>query len=360
MKTFVAFFAAALVAAPGALADGFAAPAAQLGTGVLSADGSVRYVAAPAFDNTSLLAIETESGLVVNETQILGSYGIPVLSFRPAGFHGLSADGRTLVLADTAYRSTSHFLVYDTRTFGMKDGFSLKGTYGFDALSPDGSTVYLIQYSSAQDQQHYVVRAYDLPSRRLLPGRIADRAQKSWVMQGTALTRTTTADGRWVYTLYSNPGGYPFIHALDTVGRTAHCIGLPWQGTDQSALSNLVLAAHGRSLDVHWRSGKPWYRVDTATWRVAAAHGGGFPWLWVAIGGAISLTAMELGRRRRSNTPVSVQGGSDGPTARARARRAFRGRPRSARSLSRAVRGTGRERRPLERRQAELRRAQGR
>ena len=50
-----------------------------------------------------------------------------------------------------------------------------------------------------------------------MPGRIADKTQKGWVMQGWPTARATTADGRWVYTLYSNPGGYPFVHALDTV-----------------------------------------------------------------------------------------------------------------------------------------------
>ena len=61
-----------------------------------------------------------------------------------------------------------------------------------------------------------------LRANRLLPGRIADRTQRSWVMQGSAVTRTTSEDGRWVYTLYTNPGGYPFVHALDTVRGVAH------------------------------------------------------------------------------------------------------------------------------------------
>jgi hypothetical protein len=343
MKILLAAFVAALAAAPGALADGYASPAAQLGDGVISPDGATRYVAAPAFDNTSLLAIDTKTGTVMNEAQILGSYGLPVLAFGPTGFTGLSHDGRTLVLGDTRWRAESHFLVYDARTFRMKDGFVVKGTFSFDALSPDGKTVYLIQHGSARDLNRYVVRAYDLEHRQLLPGRIADRTQKSWVMQGTAVTRTTSADGRWVYTLYSNPGGYPFIHALDTVGRSAHCIGLPWTGADQSALWNLALAVHGNRLDVHWRSGKPWYRVDTATWKLARVSPAGFPWLWLTIGAAALLAGLELLRRRRSNTPVSVQGGSDVPTAGPRRRRGLRPRgPGGTGGLSVPVRGAGR------------------
>jgi hypothetical protein len=343
MRLFFLLLAAALVAAPAALADGYAAPAAQLGTGVVSSDGAVRYVAAPAFDNTSLLAISTKDGMVVNETQIVGSWGIPILSFGPTGFDGLSHDGTTLVLGDTATRPDSHFLVYDTRTFRMKDGFFLHGTFSFDALSPDASTVYLIQHPSARDLNHYVVRAYDLERHRLLPGRIADRTQKSWVMQGTAVTRTTSADGRWVYTLYANPGGYPFVHALDTVGGRAHCIGLAWKSEDQSALANVVLSVRGKALDVHWRSGAPWYRVDTTSWRAERVTGRS-AWWWIAPAlAAILVLAMELLRRGRRRLPVSVQGGRDGATAEPDRRSVpRRGSTRRSGGVSSSVRSTGR------------------
>ena len=140
---------------------------------------------------------------------------------------GLSYDGRTLVVGDTQQLDHSHFLVYDTRTFRLKNAIVLKGTFGFDALSPDSSRLYLIQRPNALDYQHYVVRAYDLRTNRLLPGRIADRTQKGWVMQGSAMSRATSADGRWVYTLYANPGGTSFVHALDTVRGVAHCVGIP-------------------------------------------------------------------------------------------------------------------------------------
>jgi hypothetical protein len=41
-----------------------------------------------------------------------------------------------------------------------------------------------------QDIQHYIVRAYDLNAHKLLPGRIADKTQKSWVMQGPVFSFT--------------------------------------------------------------------------------------------------------------------------------------------------------------------------
>ncbi len=289
----------ALVLAPAAGADGFAQPAAQLGLGVLSPDNSTRYLAAPAGQNTTLVAISTKGGQITSETDILGSYGIPQLTFNGQAGEGLSHDGRTLVLGDTQQLAYSHFLIYDTRTFRMKNSVVLKGTFSYDALSPDASRLYLIQRPAATDFQHYVVRAYDLQTNRLLPGRIADRTQKSWVMQGYAITRATSADGRWVYTLYQNPGGYPFVHALDTVRGVAHCIGLPWTSADQSGLQNVVLTVHARRLAVHWRSGRGWLDVDLASWRVSPA-GGGFPWLWLGLGlglaGAVSLLLRKIFR----------------------------------------------------------------
>jgi hypothetical protein len=117
------------------------------------------------------------------------------------------------------------------------------------------------------------------------------------------MARTTSAGGRWVYTLYQNPGGYPFVHALDTVRGVAHCIGLPWHG-DQNGFYNMRLSLRDgdRSLAVHWLSGRPWLRVDTKTWAVSPDRGAGLPWL--AIGaGVIALllagAALLLARRRR-------------------------------------------------------------
>ena len=45
-------------------------------------------------------------------------------------------------------------------------------------------------------------------------------------MRGQPLTRATSPDGRWAYTLYDGAGKEPFIHALDTSTRSARCIDL--------------------------------------------------------------------------------------------------------------------------------------
>ena len=95
-------------------------------------------------------------------------------------------------------------------------------------------------------------------------------------MQGFAVDRVTSADGRWVYTLYANPGGYPFVHALDTVRGVAHCIGVPWRGGDSEPWNmRLALGNDGKSLAVNRQSGVTFVAIDTATWTVSYPNGPG-------------------------------------------------------------------------------------
>ena len=233
---------------------------------MLSSDGSMQFVALKAGANTLVKAVATETGSTVRQQTVSGAFGVPVLT--QSGFAGgLFHDGSALVLQNVGLERTSRFVILDTQSLATRDTIALKGTFGFDALSPDGSRLYLIQHTSTDDIEHYIVRAYDLATHTLLPGRIADKTQKSWVMQGWAISRATTADGRWDYTLYANPGGYPFIHALDTVRGVAHCIGLPWTAV-QDPVYNFSLALKGTSLAVKWQDGRTWRRVDTRSWRI--------------------------------------------------------------------------------------------
>jgi hypothetical protein len=309
-----ALFIAALVAVPVAAADGPMPFASQGGLGVSMPDGLTRIVAVGAgaagapHSRTELEVIQTKDGSVLNSVDLDGSWGVPVVTYSQSGAEGLSADGKTLVLGDVVRsypRMKSWFLVVNARTLQITHTIELKGDFAYDALSPDGKTLYLIDHVDGMNSQRYVVRAYDLAARRLLPGRIADRTQKSWVMQGYPVSRTTSADGRWVYTLYDNPGGYPFVHALDTKRGVAHCIGLPWNAK-QSGIYNmrLSLRSNGRTLAVHWLSGRPWLAVDTGTWRITQDRRTGLPWLGIGAGCAAVLAAaaafLLLRRRRRA------------------------------------------------------------
>jgi hypothetical protein len=102
----------------------------------------------------------------------------------------------------------------------------LHGDFSFDAISPQGRWMYLIQYTSPTDPTRYRVRAYDIREGRMLARPVLDPTAPGEKMRGAPLSRTSSADGRWAYTLYDGAGGTPFIHALDTSHRTARCIDL--------------------------------------------------------------------------------------------------------------------------------------
>jgi hypothetical protein len=282
----------ALATASPAFADGGPVFVAQGGTGVAThLRPWIHYVTvSDGRGGTLLETIDVAQGAVWEGPAIRGSWGIPMLGNGYSAGQGLSHDDRTLVLGSPAgpYASPSKFLVGNPGRMGAARTIVLDGSFSFDALSPDASKMYLIQYASTRNLNHYIVRAYDLRTDRLLPGKIADRSEDEKTMAGSAMTRTTSADGRWVYTLYQKPSGEPFVHALDTVGAAAYCIDLP----RNRGLYNIVLSLrdHGRTLAVHWRSGRPWLNAAVGTWAISYPRAG-FPWTWVGggVGGALAL-----------------------------------------------------------------------
>jgi hypothetical protein len=188
--------------------------------------------------------------------RLAGRWGIPRVTL-DGDVGGLSRDGRILVLAQEANHpngelsATSTFTVLRTKPLRVERRIVLHGDFGFDALSPHGRTLYLIEHVSQRELFRYRVRAYDVPAGRLLGRVVADKRQRSWLMNGYPVARAASAGGRWVYTLYTNPDNYPVVHALDTVSRTAVCVGLPWDWTgDQAAMNNATLRVTGNTLAI--------------------------------------------------------------------------------------------------------------
>jgi len=302
----------ALGAAPAVRAAGGPLFVSQGGKGVANHLNGLHYVAVPDRAHGTLLETLDAANGVFGWVRLHGSWGIPSIGNGYSTGQGLSHDGRTLVLESLGgpYVSPSRFLVVDARRLKPVRTIVLDGTFSFDALSPDGSMLYLIRYASAGDLNHYIVRAYDMRANRLRPGKIADRSEKETRMAGTALTRTTSATGRWVYTLYQKPSGEPFVHALDTVHAAAYCIDLP----ENRGLYNIVLSLrnHDRTLAAHWRSGRPWLRVAFGTWRIS--YPGGFVWAWLAggVGGGLALlAALALLVRRRRHQELEEHAGQE-------------------------------------------------
>lgn len=255
---------AAAILVPGAAAVG---PWPGLAGSVTSASGDARYTVSRTGETTTLRAIL--GGKPAAKTTFDGAWGIPaVTSTGVAG--GLSPDARTLVLSQpptyAGLRSESRFLVVSTRGLALEKTLTLPGEFGFDALSPDGRTMFVIQHASTRDLVSYRVRAYDLVHDRLLPGVIVAKGETE-TMRGYPVARATSKSGAWVYTLYHRTSGKPFIHALGTTQRRAVCIDLRWQPpADQVWRTKLRLSADGRRLLVR-SSGATVATIDTTSFR---------------------------------------------------------------------------------------------
>jgi hypothetical protein len=123
-------------------------------------------------------------------------------------------------------------------------------------------------------------------------------------MHGYPVTRAASTDARWVYTLYQQPGGYPFVHALDAVTRTAVCIGLPWRGNqDLLPISRLRLDEQAGKLTVETFRGRLLFSIDTRTFWVSrpGIRSSGVPatLIFGPPAGAAALLAVAIAFRRR-------------------------------------------------------------
>jgi hypothetical protein len=182
--------------------------------------------------------IDTRDASVDRWWYLRGIYYLPAVAYD--GSAGGIGNGK-LVLSTMPRRyppRRTGFAVLDTRPFlrhpqtgnaprHAVTRFSLRGAYGFDAISPDGSRMYLIHnLFDRRRLSHYEVRAFDVTSGRLVPGAIVDPAEPDERMQGSPVSRVASPDGRWAYTLYTG-AEETFLHALDTVRGRAVCVDLP-------------------------------------------------------------------------------------------------------------------------------------
>jgi hypothetical protein len=274
--------------------------------GVVELGGGERFTAHPLGTQTVLTRSQTEGGRVIRASIQEGRWGVPVVA-NDGTSAGLSADGSTLVLMRIAKaypRANTAFAVVDTNQLAIRATIELEGEWGFDALSPDGRWLYLVEQLSARDRTRYAVRVYDLRSDRLLPDPVVDPREPDEPMRGLPITRSTGPGGRWEYTLYAG-GEHPFIHALDTVRRTSLCLDLPHSVAKHRRIWALRLAVRkGRVAVLHGDR-----TVASAARRPRRASvGGGPPWLVGAAGLAGLLlvagrvrraTAQAASRRRR-------------------------------------------------------------
>lgn len=314
VRVTIAALVAAGAAAGSAGADGLPIGGVEVGpSGIARPGDDVRYVALRAGPDTLVARVDQDGGRVLASRLLPGRFTIPAVALDGSAA-GLAADGRTLVLIRprTGFpRERTELAVVDTRRLRLRDTIGLAGDFSFDALSPDGSLLYLVEYVNRRDPTRYVVRGYDLERGRLLPEPVVDPKVFGDVMRGYPVTRATSLDGRWAYTLYDGNGGHPFVHALDTNDGTAACIDVDALA-GRSDLLDVRLAIAGGGSEVRVVADAETVAIiDTTTLRVreptppsparpaapASADDGSPPWnLVVGAAFAAFLLALAAGR----------------------------------------------------------------
>ena len=260
------------------------------------------YVAQPTDDGIALARVDTADSQAIRTRIIGGAYSIPTVAIDKST-SGLSTDGSTLVLAQPLvglWQPSTRFEILDAKSLRLRKTISLRGTYSFDAISPDGDRMFLIEYTSQRDPSQYLVRAYDVSSGRLLRAPVIDPSEKGEPMTGKPITREVSSSGRWAYTLYRGSDEGPFVHALDTMKGEAVCVDLA--GLVQSAdmrHATLAMSTDGSQLTVAARNGNRLAVIDAETLEAIAppapgstdGGGGGVAWLLIVVAAAVGLGA---------------------------------------------------------------------
>jgi hypothetical protein len=242
----------------------------QGGSGLKS--GNLRYVAVASGSGTLVQATDPDAR-VVHRVTVKGHWGLPLVAYDNS-VEGLVQGGRTLLLAQSIYaadgnlRAPTNFKLLDARTLKVSRSITIPGTFTFDAASPDGRYMYLIEYFSAEDPTLYRVRAYDFRAGKVLAKIVADRRSWATGMQGMPISRMWK-DG-WAYTLYGG-NARPFIHALNTRGLEAVCINLPWQTSPQRMFDYRLRTDGDGHLVVRGPHGRALVVIDRKTFKIVSA-----------------------------------------------------------------------------------------
>jgi hypothetical protein len=204
-------------------------------------DATWGYVltATPGERTTRIQNVVIQPGFGGSTQEIDGRWVLPTVGLDPVPV-GVSPDRRTIVLveADAPYgaagadRSHSRFAVVDGRlALGYEPRIiELPGAFDFDALSPDGSLLYVAQQVPGPLEGGYQVRVVQTATGVIRPEVIVDKRNIDEEMAGHPVDQERRADGM-VMTLYRG-AEYPFVHALSSVEAWAVCIDLPTRGFD--------------------------------------------------------------------------------------------------------------------------------
>jgi protein MpaA len=187
---------------------------------------------------TEVERVDRRGGLVSRRWTLRGRWHINAPAFDGEGA-GLDGDESTLVLqrydpaSRDGLRRRSHLAILDAgphRLHGPSPvrRVSLPGDYSVAAISPGGSTLYLVHtlfFSQQRAEPRYALVPYEIRAQRLLPmAAIRDNGE---VLAGTATARTQDSSGHRVFSLYVESKGRMYVLGLDTIDRSVSMAVLP-------------------------------------------------------------------------------------------------------------------------------------
>jgi hypothetical protein len=212
----------------------------RLPKGHSSGDGRWHFNAHPWGAGTVVNAFAVSTGGVSQTFRIPGRWRIG----------GVSPQGRWLVLSNRLFGPLrTETAILDASRGLIVHRFRLRGNFEVETVSPDGRRLFLIEHLHEDGAPRYLVRLYDLGTRRLHSEPL--RGGKDRVMAGYAWSGVASPDGRWLLTLYLNTlRSNAFIHALDLKKGIPRCINLPsGRGAfDLLKRYSLTLSPNGKTL----------------------------------------------------------------------------------------------------------------
>ena len=194
--------------------------------------------ATPDGATTVVRDVMVQPGLGGPQVRIEGHWRLPTVGLDPLPT-GRSLDGSTIVLVAGGYdpgARHSRFAIVEHHALGSSSSvgdaplrlvrvIELPGAFEYDALSPDGRILYVVEHLDAVAGGRYQVRAIDVATGVMRDGVIVDKGNPEERMAGSPIAQVRRPGGL-VLTLYRGPER-PFIHALNSTDAWAICIDLP-------------------------------------------------------------------------------------------------------------------------------------
>jgi murein peptide amidase A len=249
--------------------------------GIVTEQGgaSYRYVTVTPQTKPVLTVVEridTSDGTIDRWWYLRGSFVIPAVAYDGSA-GGLSADGRTLALVNfsrtypppqtkLAILDTEVYLRHPRRPGQRRPRHAIRylntgGQFAFQAISPNGSKLYLRHYRTHDRGSAYDRRSddFDLWVLDTGTGGLAPRpltvANSGRPLTGLPISGARSPDRRWAYALYDGDMRLPFLLALDTATGRALRVDLPGlERLRNPYLLKLRLDSVGRHLSVYPRS----------------------------------------------------------------------------------------------------------